>query len=306
MRALFASAGRLCGLRGAGRLLAGAAGIAVLGGSAAAAQADSQTPQLTSTTVLSANGTAYVPVNLGQPLTVPFGETPQITVSNPSQFVAVVLVQVESGPPTGPVLEVVAMPDGQSTEYVYDAAGEDAAGDPFFSRPVLPAGSYRLYVIATGPEQIVLQLPALAGTQSLSAAIPAVSYSVVSSSPGAAGTAVAPVISVSGEFALPHRWGLLINDQWATVEDGADGFSGACYYGASTLSDATEPAPWIVCPGGVSGQANQAGVSPGTETAVGGGDAVGLQPGTFGMKAAEGALGVVENADVRLIWLDWG
>ncbi|MHB8451792.1 MAG: hypothetical protein ACYDAQ_15300 [Mycobacteriales bacterium] len=187
-------------------------------------------PTLTSTTVVSATGNAMTPVvELAQPMRVPTwvgGATghvpvPDITVSDPAHFAAILLV-AQRGLPREPALVVAALPSGAVTRYIYDWVGYVAPGyaaDSYFlGNPVLPAGPYRLYVIASGPEVVTWHLPAPSGTRRLAATIPAIAHAVLALAPGVGGTLVSPAVWATGQFALPHPAGILLNYEWVQGE----------------------------------------------------------------------------------------
>lgn len=303
------------------------AGLAL--GPAAAARAGAAPPPppvLTSTTVVSASGNAMTPVvELAQPMRVPTwvgGSTghvpvPDIKVSDPEHFAAILLV-AQRGLPREPALVVVGLPEGSTTRYVYTWVGYVAPGyatdSNFMFNPVLPAGPYRIYVIASGPEVITWHLPAPPGTRRLAASIPEIAHSVLALAPGVGDTIVAPVVWATGQFALPHPAGILLNFDWTQGSGAPVPEEDYCLtYDPGMLADAAASVPPPVCPGGLAltGEYGSLSIPPPlnslldydgygfgwTETYVG---------GTWGVKQATAFAGVAHSNGIRLLWLDVG
>ena len=149
-----------------GRVIAATsvAAISLLAPAAAIARS-SAVPTLGGVNQITATGTSYVGVRLAasMPLFQDRGQVkgtyilPGLTVSDPARFVAVALVADKgvyfSDEPNyrqRPGFLVWRMPTG-STNTISDSANVDGR--------VLPAGTYRLTVVATGPERLTWRLP---------------------------------------------------------------------------------------------------------------------------------------------------
>lgn len=245
--------------------------VGVLAGAAVAVPANAafRLPSravLTGTIVVSSSGTGYVPVRVAAPFHTPpwvgrTGTRPDLTVSDPRHFVALVLVAEhrnvhDTGNPQFPSathaqLIVAAMPDGDGGQrYFYEWAGLR----PFAARsPVVPAGRYRLYVVASAPERLTWHLPLGGGRQRLAATTPARANWIVNSSENVPGTSAKPALaSAAGHFRtgpVAQVWRLL----WIRGQDVGNFISDEafCQYpGADAVAVAVnENVPGPVCDG---------------------------------------------------------
>ncbi|MHB8449988.1 MAG: hypothetical protein ACYDAQ_06010 [Mycobacteriales bacterium] len=292
------------------------AGLAL--GPAVVARAGAAPPPatLTATTVVTATGNAATSVvHLTGPLAVPATSVPDLTVSDPAHLVAIALVG-QQGLPREPALMVAALPSGAGTRYVYLRLGYVgpgyAASSYFYFNPVLPAGLYRIYVIATGPEQVTWHLPAPVGTRRLSATIPVIAHSLLAVAPGVGNTLVSSYVTAAGQFLMPHPAGFMVDVEWMQGVDPAPVFDeedAACWaYDPSSLATAVQAAPAELCPGGAGGEGGPIVINrpPIRYGGVGTGWYATYVGGTWQQKVALAVTGVTSSASIRLIWLDVG
>jgi hypothetical protein len=274
-------------------LLAALAGLLVVP-SASAAPA----PALTTRTTISGSRTGWTRVTLPRAMAV--DGTPTISVSNPAAFAGVVLVREKSYNPESAY--VVRHETGTGTVYRYGWAGQTEFGGtkdfPVYARRVLPAGTYRLYLMASGPVTATVTWPLPGGRSStLRPGNSTVSYDAQEKAPGVPGVAVASAYGLSARHPMARR-SLLVGFTWFTGSVSAVEMFGGC------KMEAPDPAPMApTCPGG---GVNLVGLNVATPT---GGMAIGyayVGAGNWLNKSYYALAGHLTDAGNAIYFLDLG
>jgi len=122
-------------------------------------------PKVTGTVVVTAPGTGYVRVHLPRQLILqdwvdPFGPEPDIKVSDPAHFGAIMLVAERpimlDGLPKHPSATVFTLPTGLAKTRFFSPWAPQVKGAP--QHTALPPGDYRLFVVASRPQRITWTL----------------------------------------------------------------------------------------------------------------------------------------------------
>jgi len=239
-----------------GRVIAAVliAAVSLLAPAAAIART-STVPTLGAVNHIDATRTSYLKVRLAQPMPVfqDHGEAkgpyilPGLTVSDPAKFVAVALVADKGVRFADEQLYlqrssflVWRMPTG-STSTISDSANVDGR--------VLPAGTYRLTVVANGPERLTWRLPLSQRGVSIRTTTPvSVPYKIQT------WTGPVPVINYAAHAPTASVAQLWSSVWLNTTEVPHSGGGSWCWYGADDPSSAqTEDVPGV-CEGiGASG-----------------------------------------------------
>lgn len=281
-----------------GRYLRVTAGLAVAAGLLAVPAHAAAAPSLTPQTTITGSGTGWTRVTLTRPL--PVDGVPKIAVDKPASFTGVALVREKSFEPESAF--VVRHETATGTVYRYGWAGKTThRGDknyPVYALRVLPAGTYRLYLMATGPVKatVTWSLPGR-GSSVLRPAARTTSFDTQQMSPGVPGVAVASSHTLSGDRQMARR-SLLLSYSWYSGTVSAVESFGGC------KSEGTDPAPMApVCP---DSNLNLFGVGAVTPTS---GIAVGyayVYPGHWLNKSYFALGGHLTDGGNALYWLDLG
>lgn len=281
------------------------AALALSGPAVAAVRPSAAGVLLRGETVISSRGTAVGTVHLAASMTIANPSKPQITVSDPARLAAVVLVST-AWFPFPPALVVSAMPTGGGdVQYIYGWMGDVRPGDvasPIYLHPVFPAGTYRLYVVASGPERITWTLPTTRGTTKVLLTRSAIADTVAGTGPGVPGVAVSNYVQGYGQFTMPGR-SLLYSFSWVAGPDIYVTSATGCVYQGSTVATATEPLG-PACPGGLAAGVTQVGPQGSYSTSQGESDVA--APGVYGQKVWVVAGPVIQRSAYRLLFVAFG
>ena len=221
------------------------AAVSLLAPAAAIGRSAAAVPTLGAVNHIDASRTSFTTVRLAEPMLLNENHgtgkfiAPGLTVSDPAKFVALALVadkgvrfSSEQLYLQRPTFFVWRMPTG-STNTISDSANSD--------HNVLPAGTYRLTVVATGPEHLTWRLPLKArGVSTRTTTSVNVPYKVQT------WTGPAPVVSY-----FAHARTTPISQLWGSVwvsatEPPHTGGNTTCWYNASDPSAAqTETIPGV-------------------------------------------------------------
>ncbi|MHB8452648.1 MAG: hypothetical protein ACYDAQ_19660, partial [Mycobacteriales bacterium] len=153
-------------------------------------------------------------------------------------------------------------------------------------------------------------LPAPSGTRRLAATIPAIAHAVLALSPGVGGSLVSPAVWATGQFALPHPAGILLDYEWVQGEGAPVPVSDLCYtYDPPALDTAVQSVPPPVCPDGdgyIVGTPVIGSYQSLAYDGVGRGWFETYLGGTWGVKEATAFVGAARWNGIRLLWLDVG
>lgn len=238
----------MSGRRRLGRIIAAAsvAAVSVLAPAAAIAR-PATVPTLGAVNQISSSGTSYTTVRLAAPMLLfqDHGQVkgnyilPGLTVSDPAKFIAVALVAAKgvrfSDEPNylqRPGFLVWRMPTG-STNTISDSGNVDGR--------TIPAGTYRLTVVAAGPERLVWRLPLRGQGASVRTTTPvSVPYKMLT------WTGPVPVINYAAHAPTAPVAQLWSSIWLSTTEVPHSGGGTWCWYGATDPSAAeTEDIPGV-------------------------------------------------------------
>jgi hypothetical protein len=127
---------------------------------------------LAGTTVIAVSRPAYIDVRLPRQvaLRTPFDDSPDIAVSGGAALAAFVLTGTDARTRSMTLTGGASTVEGSTERFLFPAGTLAGGGGGHFedwktfsNTTTLPAGRYRLYVVATGPATITLRLPGLAG-----------------------------------------------------------------------------------------------------------------------------------------------
>lgn len=265
----------------------------------AAASPAPRPPVLTSTVVVSGAATAWTRVTLARPTKV--DGVPAVTVDRPAHFDGLALVREQRGDDP-PALVVQRRGLAAGPAYAYSWVGEAVSGGQqdalLYVHRTLPAGTYRLYLLARGPVRATITFPGVPrGTVRLAPASRTAHVREEQAAAGARGVAVSPAVAFSAVHPVARR-GLLLASTWYAGTASAAGQFGGC------VSTAADPAPGA--PGCPDGLVTVGGVEP--ELPAGGqSQTAGYgAPGRWMVKGFHVVAGHLTDAGVTLYWLDLG
>ncbi len=234
---------------------------AVCAAPASAGAARTALPLLTGTSVLSAPGTGYVRVRVDKPFLMPEwrapnGPEPDVQISDLAHFSALMLVAeraiVVEGVPEHPDIMVFNLPTGTAKRLFLNWA-LPASTTP--NRQVVPAGDYRLYVVASKPQRIVWRLPLSGGSRVLQViSRPASAKVATASAPTLAATGLTtPTIYLESTFRV-GKVGALLGFTWFIGRQVGDHVQSEHCMEAASETDAVATAGLAVgyCPNGYS------------------------------------------------------